>query len=85
MSDRFTAVRLPYQMPGRGWWAERGRHSVEHMIAAIRERAKRDKEIAEQILEAKDSDFLVETYLGAHAQRKLVVLQKPVENDEVPF
>ena len=38
-----------------------------------------------QILAAKDSDFLVETYLGTFAMRKLEVLQKPKIDDEVPF
>ena len=73
MSERMTAIDLP------GVWdsgvADYGLKTVPEMLALLRSRAKHMKETAEAILTAKDTDFTVQTYVGAHVQRNRKVLQ----------
>lgn len=67
MSSRLTSIRLDHQ-PGLAEW---GRKTRKEMIVAYRKKAMAEKLEAERILAAKDSDFLVQTFLGIHAQRNI--------------
>ena len=69
MSERMTSVRLESLGTGSGW-SEYGRQTPGHMIHMLRRNAEIAKEDAERILDADDSEFVVETYLGPCAQRK---------------
>ena len=73
MSERLTAIMLP-GIAGSGL-VEWGRKTVPDMIAIYRALAKRQKEKAEAILAAADSDFYVDTYLGPYAMRNREILQ----------
>lgn len=74
MGERMTSVRLRGEQTGTGW-AEYGRKTRSEMIAILRERARRDRELAERILAAPDEDFLVETYVGVIVQRGLLEVE----------
>jgi hypothetical protein len=64
-----TSVRVR-GIPCNGY-AENGFHSRKEMIEKIRSNAEHAKKSAESILDAKDDDFIVETFLGLHAQKNL--------------
>lgn len=74
MSDRLTSIYLPELGRGNGL-AEWGRLSPDQMIKSIRERAEREKKIAETILAANPDEFRIETYVGPCVMKNLAVLQ----------
>lgn len=67
MSQRMTAVCLPGAGLGLAGYGRRDPHV---MIAHLRRDASERKEQAERILSAPESEFVVETHLGIHAQRR---------------
>lgn len=75
MAERMTSIRLPSLSGGAGL-ADWGRKTVPEMITQIREHATRNLKDAEAILAAPDDAFHVATFLGPHAQRRYVILQK---------
>lgn len=74
MSERMTGIKLPGLPMGTGF-QDYGLKSVGEMIKTIQDKARYDIENAKKILDAKDEDFLVETYVGPYARKKLEVIQ----------
>lgn len=68
-----TSIHLP-GVSGGGY-ADYGRKTVPEMIKLIRDHAEEMQKQAQAILEAKDDDFHIDTYLGVYARRNRVVLQ----------
>lgn len=75
MSEKLTAISLPGLPRGTGW-AEWGAKEPYEMIAIIRERAAVQLKEAQDILDADDADFMVETYKGPYAMRDRIILQE---------
>lgn len=74
MAERMTAIDLPGHFDsGLADW---GVKSVEEMVSMLREKAARDKAVAEAILAASDDDFRVQTYRGVHVRHDRKILQK---------
>ena len=67
MSDRMTGIRLP--LCGDSGIADRGRLTRVEMIQKYRHWAARHLEQLQQILNANDDDFIVETYVGVYVRR----------------
>lgn len=80
MSERMTSIRLPGLPTGTGF-QDYGLKSVGEMIKTIQDKARYDIENAKKILDAKDDEFLVETYIGPYARRKLEIIQSGRKND----
>jgi hypothetical protein len=81
MSERMTSVHLPSLGHGSGL-AHYGRQEPQVMIRRMRRNAEIAKEDAERILAAADEDFVVETYLGVHVQKKREVIWPKEATDE---
>ena len=74
MSARMTSIHLP-GIFGSGV-ADWGKNTIPEMVALLRSKAEQDKAVAEAIISASDDQFHVETYIGVHAKRHRMVLQK---------
>ena len=68
MSDRMTSIKL--RTGYEAGWAEWGRKTHADMVRIYKDRARREMESCMKILSAKDSDFIVETYIGVYVQHK---------------
>ena len=55
--------------------ADWGTKTPSEMLAMIRDHASEQRRIADEILNASDSEFRIETYLGPHAQRDRKIIQ----------
>jgi hypothetical protein len=74
MADRMTYIRLrTTDDPG---FADRGLVPAAAMIAAYREKARRELEAAQAILAAPDDAFHIETYVGVYVMRNRRVIQE---------
>lgn len=71
-----TGVWLRGGRPGSGW-QEYGRKTRAEMIHILRERALRQRDAAQNILDAADDQFVVTTYLGPIAMRDAVEVVDP--------
>ena len=78
MLEKFTGISLPGTSdPGI---AERGDVPISKMIQIIREDARRNKILAESILEASDEDFKIISYRGIHVMRDHKIIQSGRSN-----
>lgn len=68
MTDRHTSIVAP---DGDFAIADWGRKTRAEMVAQIRRHAQTMMADAQKILDTKDEDFIVETYLGMHVRRKI--------------
>ena len=82
MSDRMTSIILPGLNGGQGL-SDYGRVSVEQMIKLYKDNAAYNLKAAQKILNAKDEDFLVTTYIGKYVQRNREIIQQPKESYDV--
>lgn len=71
MSDRLTEVYLPGDHANGRGVADWGRKSHADMVKMLKEKAAIDKEFAEKILAADNSEFIVNTYVGMHARKNI--------------
>lgn len=76
MSQRLTGIKLPGVF-GSGV-ADYGKKSISEMVDFIRAYARNQKAVAEAILAAPDSAFLIETYTGVHVRKNVETLQEGV-------
>lgn len=73
MSERMTAIHLP-GTPHAGY-ADYGRKTAAEIIKDLRAYAQKELEKATAILNAKDEDFCVETFIGLYARKKYEIIQ----------
>lgn len=73
MTRRLTSIHL--KSADGGSIAEWGRKSPSEMIALIREHARYELAVAQQILAAPDDAFCITTYTGVFAHKNFEVLQ----------
>ncbi|WP_344754615.1 hypothetical protein [Gryllotalpicola koreensis] len=71
MSERMTSARLRDQSIHGLSLADYGRLSRAEMIGKLRAYAEHERARAQAVLEAKDEDIVVETYVGVIVGRKL--------------
>ncbi len=74
MSERMTGIRL--RTSKDAGLADWGRKTPAEMIEQYRSKARYELECAQAILDAKDEDFHVDTFLGPYVRRKREVLQE---------
>lgn len=67
MAERMTSVTVPGS--GRVGFADYGRRDPASMIARLRKIAESERDAAQRVIDADDSQFVVETYVGVHVQR----------------
>lgn len=75
MSDRMTSARLRDGMMDGGY-AAYGRLSRSQAIAEYRAFAKYQFDKWKRVVEAKDEDIVVETYVGVYAMRNMTEVMK---------
>jgi hypothetical protein len=73
MSDLFTSIRLPNSRYG---FNDRGRKTTKEMIANARVRAKREKEMAELVLNSPDEAFQIDIVRGLYVRHHIETLQE---------